>query len=98
MNVGFVIAFEKNAFFGPFVCQQKIQYFSRGGSPVDIVTKENNDRAIGWIQSAVHVDLSKQGFQKIRAAMNIPDRVNSEPLRQSSGSLVVLSGKYNTWS
>ena len=33
------------------------------------------------MQSAIFVDLQKQGFQKIGAAMNISDRINPEPIR-----------------
>src|SRR5712671_5870324 len=81
MNEGLVIASEKNRFFCPLVSQQKIQYLSRGWPPVNIVANKNHDRTTGRIQSAILVDLQKQGFQKISAAMNISDRINPEPIR-----------------
>jgi hypothetical protein len=81
MNEGLVIALEKNSFFGSFASEQKIQHFSRGRSPVDVVADKNHDRATGWVQGTIHVDLAKQGCQKISAAMNISDRVNPEPIR-----------------
>jgi len=81
MNEGLVIALEKNAFFGSRASEQKIQHFFRGRSPVDVVANKNHDRATGWVQGTIHVDLAKQGCQKISAAMNISDRVNPEPIR-----------------
>ena len=74
-------ALEKNGFFGSRASEQKIQHFFRGRSPVDVVANKNHDRATGRVQSAILVDLQKQGFQKISAAMNISDRVNPEPIR-----------------
>jgi hypothetical protein len=81
MNQGFVIALQKNGFLGPLASEQKIQHFSRGRSPVDIVANKNYDRATGWVQCTIHVDLAEQGCQKVSAAMNISDRVNPEPIR-----------------
>ncbi len=81
MNEGLVIALEKNRFFGPLASGQKIQHFSRGRSPVDIVANKNHDRAIGWVQCTIHVNLAKQGCQTISAAMNISDRANPAPIR-----------------
>ena len=81
MNEGLVIALEKNGFFGSRASEQKIQHFFRGRSPVDVVANKNHDRATGWVQCTIHVNLTKQGCQKISAAMNISDRVNPEPIR-----------------
>jgi hypothetical protein len=81
MNEGLVIASQKNRFFYPLVSQQKIQYLSRGWPPVNIVANKNHDRTTGRVPSAILVDLQKQGFQKISAAMNISDRINPEPIR-----------------
>src|SRR5216683_619379 len=81
MNEGLVIALEKNSFFGSRASEQKIQHLFRGRSPVDIVANKNHDRATGWVQCTIHVNLEKQGCQKISAAMNISDRVNPEPIR-----------------
>ena len=81
MNEGLVIALEKNSFFGALASEQKIQHLARGRSPVDIVANKNHDRATGWVQCTIHVDLAEQGCQKISAAMNISDRVNPEPIR-----------------
>jgi hypothetical protein len=90
MNQGLVIAFEKNGFFSPRASEQKIQHFSRGRPAVDIVADKNHDRATGRVQYTIHVDLAEQGFQKIRAAMNISDRVNPEAIRQSRCGPLVL--------
>jgi hypothetical protein len=81
MNEGLVIASQKNRFFGPLVSEQKIQYFSRGWPPVNIVANKNHDRTTGCGQFAIHVDLAEQHYQKISAAVNISDRVNPEPIR-----------------
>ena len=81
MNEGLMIALEKNSFFGSFAFEQKIQHLSRGRSPVDVVANKNHDRATGWVEGTIHVDLAEQGCQKIGAAMNISDRVDPEPIR-----------------
>ena len=85
-----VIAPEKDSLFGPLASEQKIQHLSRGRSPVDIVANKNHDRATGWVQRAVRVDLAKQGFQKISAAVNISDRVYPDAIRQSRCGPLVL--------
>jgi hypothetical protein len=89
MNKGLMIALEKNSFFGSLASKQKIQHFSRGRSPVDVVANKNHDRATGWVQGTIHVDLAEQGCQKIGAAYRTS--VLSHWATQAAGTRVALT-------
>ena len=79
-QIGFMVAFEKN----PLVCtiarNQPFENFLRRRSAIDIVTKKNCDRMLAWICRDVCFDAIQEACEKVRAAMDISNRINAHSI------------------
>src|SRR5271155_3105596 len=75
-----MVAFEKN----PLVCTiarcQLFEDFLRRRSAIDIITKKNCDRMMALICRDVCFDTIQEASKKVRAPMDIANRVNAHSI------------------
>jgi hypothetical protein len=87
-----VVAAQKDCLVILSPAQQKIKHVSRTRSPVDIVSDKDGDWPNRWTPSAISID-ALYPVQKVRAAVNISNSINSDAVRYRPRQQAALSGR-----
>src|SRR5271163_2981675 len=86
-HIGLVVTFEENASMCAFALDQAVQHLSRSRTAINVIAKKDLNRMTNRILYQIRIDALENLIEKIRPAMDIADRVNTNAIGHSRSQL-----------